>query len=217
MLACLRSASVRSVFTAVPPRRTRSVLRPCRARREIVRPKWGPGEIQGHAGKLVGETCPIMKRTVRTVYHFNRVIAPETGDLHPVLVQCWATVADGGPALNQHRVMVSSFLPSHASVCDSITMTPALTLNCWLPRLKRTYVSVRAAPPGLTLPWISMRRQQIGVGSRCRCVCCGSKMMRAKGFLPYARSWLQFWWLHYYRNYNSAMQRQNQKAVSAHL
>ena len=152
---------------------------------------------------------------------FKSVIAPETGDLHPVLVQCWATVADGGPALNQHRVVVSTTQPCicvwqhHNDPCpDSESL-----LNCWLPRLKRTYVSVRAAraPPGLTLPWISMRRQQIGVGSRCRCVCCGSKMMRAKGFLPYARSWLQFWWLHYYRNYNSAMQRQNQKAVSAYL
>ena len=34
----------------------------------------------------------------------------QTRDNHPMLVQCWASVADGGPTLYQHRVNVSCLL-----------------------------------------------------------------------------------------------------------
>ena len=34
----------------------------------------------------------------------------QTRDVDPMLVQCWASVADGGPTLNQHRVHVPCFL-----------------------------------------------------------------------------------------------------------
>ena len=39
----------------------------------------------------------------------------QTRKVHPMLVQCWASVVDGGPTLNRHWVNVSSSLASNAS------------------------------------------------------------------------------------------------------
>ena len=37
----------------------------------------------------------------------NRAIVPhETQDVEPMLIQCWVTVCDVGPTLNQHWVNV---------------------------------------------------------------------------------------------------------------
>ena len=40
-------------------------------------------------------------------------LSQQTQDIHPMLVRCWASVVDGGPALNQHWVNVSCFLCYH--------------------------------------------------------------------------------------------------------
>ena len=39
-----------------------------------------------------------------------RPAAQQTRDVEPVLVLCWASVADGGPELDQHWVNVSCLL-----------------------------------------------------------------------------------------------------------
>ena len=37
------------------------------------------------------------------------VASQKTGEIDTMLVQCWASVVDGGPALSQHRVNISIF------------------------------------------------------------------------------------------------------------
>ena len=40
----------------------------------------------------------------------------QTRDIHPVLVECWASVVDGGPTFNQQWVNVSCLLESQLSL-----------------------------------------------------------------------------------------------------
>ena len=41
----------------------------------------------------------------------------QTRDVHPMLVQCWPTVCDAGPALYQHWVNVSCLLGCSLTKC----------------------------------------------------------------------------------------------------
>ena len=47
-------------------------------------------------------------------YKARPVIKPsqQSRDVYPMLFYCWASVADGGPTLTQHRINVSYLLPS---------------------------------------------------------------------------------------------------------
>ena len=42
----------------------------------------------------------------------------QTEDSEPMLVSCWASVVDGGPTLNQHRVTVSVYQTTRPSSCS---------------------------------------------------------------------------------------------------
>ena len=42
--------------------------------------------------------------------HMALYLSHQLQDKHPMLVQCWASVADAGPTLNQHRIYIPCFL-----------------------------------------------------------------------------------------------------------
>ena len=55
-------------------------------------------------------TLEIMDKIVVFCIIHRQITAQQTGDFHPILVQCWPSVVDDGPTLYQHCVNVSCLL-----------------------------------------------------------------------------------------------------------
>ena len=62
----------------------------------------------------------------RTIFWSFALLTQQTRDLHPMLFQCWASVEDGGPALEQHWVNVLCLLGN-----ESGFSSPLCTYRPW--------------------------------------------------------------------------------------
>ena len=60
------------------------------------------------------------------------ILTQQTRDIEPMLVQCWASVVDDGPALNQHWVNVSCLL-GDTSPGDEILICTWVTFIQYFP------------------------------------------------------------------------------------
>ena len=58
--------------------------------------------------------CASISSQIYEVYG-RRALAQQTRAIEPLLVQCWASVVDGGPTLNQQWLNISCFLSSCAA------------------------------------------------------------------------------------------------------
>ena len=66
-------------------------------------------------------------------------LAQQTRYIDPMLVQCWTSVVDGDPTLDQHWIDVSCLLGYHHLNVPFLFLekfyTPPLTLSVWGPSL----------------------------------------------------------------------------------
>ena len=88
-----------------------------------------------------------------TTYLTGGELSHQKRDVHPVLIQCWATVCDAGPTLNLHRVNVP--LECHCSVLYLHTNTDWEMTQCWF------YVGPSSAT--LAQHWTNIRYENVTV------------------------------------------------------
>ena len=67
------------------------------------------------------ETASVVYYFVATIFYVacTHLVTDTTGrlqDVYPFLIQCWPTVFDAGPTLNQHRVNLSCVLGYHITL-----------------------------------------------------------------------------------------------------
>ena len=72
---------------------------------------------------------------------------PSEHDVDPVLVQCWPTVCDAGPALNQHWFNASCLLG--AAFADLVVLTAG---GEYKPTPTQCLLNAGSAPPVMAVP-----------------------------------------------------------------
>ena len=90
--------------------------------------------LTGHWQEMIAHGCRIFieqwrmhcrhQHTRRGLHpHWPNSGTQQTRDIHPRLVQCWTSVVDGGPTLNQSWVNVSCLLGGTGPPLETLTLT----------------------------------------------------------------------------------------------